>query len=210
MRIAVYGATGMIGSRILRELSSRGHEVIAIARESGKITAMPGVTARSGDILDIEDVAANVKGCDSVVCAYSPGVESPEEKLHNAFASLVQALDTERVKRLIAVGGAGSLEVAPGVQLVDAPHFPAQWKTIALAHRDAMQVLKNSDLDWTILSPSATIEPGERTGKFRLGKDNLLADDKGVSRISAEDYAIALVDELEHPRHIRERFTVGY
>jgi putative NADH-flavin reductase len=200
----------MIGSRILRELSARGHEVIAIARESDKVPALPGVTARSGDIFDNEDVALNVKGSDAVICAYSPGVESPEEKLHKAFASLVAALDAEHVKRLIAVGGAGSLEVAPGLQLVDAPDFPAAWKTIALAHRDAMQVLKNSDLDWTSLSPSAMIEPGERTGKFRLGTDNLLSDSKGESRISAEDYAVALVDELENPQHLRQRFTVGY
>lgn len=210
MKVVLYGATGMIGSRSLRELSSRGHEVIAIARESGKIPALPGVTARTGDILDTEDVAANVKGSDAVICAYSPGVQSVEEKLHKAFGSLTEALDREKVKRLIVVGGAGSLEVAPGMQLVDAPNFPAEWKTIALAHRDAMQVLKKSDLDWTSLSPAALIAPGERTGKFRLGKDNLITDSKGESRISAEDYAVALVDELEHPRHIRERFTVGY
>ena len=111
-----------------------------------------------------------VKGADAVICAYSPGYEAVGDKLHDAFASIVRALDTAGVKRLIAVGGAGSLEVAPGLQLVDSPDFPAAWKEIALKHREALQVIKNSDLDWTSLSPSAMIEPGERTGKFRLSQ----------------------------------------
>ena len=210
MKVVLYGATGMIGSRILRELSSRGHSVRAVARDTAKIPELPGVTARAGDIFDTEDVAANVKGADAVVCAYSPGFESVGDKLHGAFASIVKALDTAGVKRLIAVGGAGSLEVAPGLQLVDSPDFPAPWKEIALKHRDALEVFKNSELDWTSLSPSAMIEPGERTGKFRLAEDSLLTDSKGESRISAEDFAIALVDELEHPQHVRRRFTAGY
>jgi putative NADH-flavin reductase len=210
MKVILYGATGMIGSRILRELSSRGHQVIAVARDTGKIPALPGVTAKAGDIFATEDVAANVKGSDAVVCAYSPGYQSVGDKLHKAFASIVRALDTVGVKRLIVVGGAGSLEIAPGLQLVDAPNFPAEWKEIALAHRDALEAVKNSDLDWTSLSPSALIAPGERTGEFRVGKNSLLSDSKGESRISAEDYAIALVDELESPKHIRQRFTAGY
>lgn len=210
MKVILYGSTGMIGSRILGELSSRGHQVTAVARDAGKIPSLSGVTAKAGDIFDTEDVAANVKGSDAVICAYSPGFESVGDKLHNAFGSIVQAMDTAGVKRLIVVGGAGSLEVAPGVQLVDAPDFPAAWKEIALKHIDALQVVKNSDLEWTSLSPSAMIEPGERTGTFRLDKDNLIVDNKGESHISAEDYAISLVDELEHPNHIRQRFTVGY
>ncbi len=210
MKVTLYGATGMIGSRILRELSSRGHQVTAVARDTGKIPALPGVTTKAGNIFDTEDVAGTVKGADAVICAYSPGYEAVGDKLHDAFASIVRALDTAGVKRLIAVGGAGSLEVAPGLQLVDSPDFPAAWKEIALKHREALQVIKNSDLDWTSLSPSAMIEPGERTGKFRLSNDSLLTDSSGQSRISAEDFAIALVDELEHPKHVRKRFTAGY
>jgi putative NADH-flavin reductase len=114
------------------------------------------------------------------------------------------------VRRFLMVGGAGSLEVAPGLQLVDAPDFPAAWKGIALAHRDALNVLKGSDLDWTSLSPAALIEPGVRTGKFRLGTDQLVMDDKGESKISAEDFAVAAVDELEKNAHVRQRFTLGY
>jgi putative NADH-flavin reductase len=108
------------------------------------------------------------------------------------------------------VGGAGSLEVAPGVQLVDSGHLPAEWKPIALAHREALNVLKASDLDWTSLCPAAYFEPGARTGVFRLGRDELIANERGESRISMEDFAIALVDELERPAHSRQRFSIGY
>jgi hypothetical protein len=114
------------------------------------------------------------------------------------------------VRRFIMVGGAGSLEVAHGLRLVDTPNFPAEWKPIALAHADALEVLKTSDLEWTSVSPAAVVQPGERTGKFRLGKDTLLTDSKGDSKISTGDFAAALVDEVEKPRHIRQRFTVAY
>jgi putative NADH-flavin reductase len=114
------------------------------------------------------------------------------------------------VKRLVVVGGAGALELAPGVQLVDTPTFPAHWKGLALAHRDALPLYQNSDLDWTYVSPSAIIEPGQRTGHYRIGTNQLLTDAKGNSHISAEDFSVALLDELEHPRFVRQRFTVGY
>jgi putative NADH-flavin reductase len=127
-----------------------------------------------------------------------------------ATRTLASGLKRAGVRRFLMVGGAGSLEVAPGLQLVDTPDFPEAWKPYALAHRDALAVLKDSDLDWTNLSPAAFIQPGQRTGKFRLGKDTLVTDEKGGSRISAEDYAVALVDELEKPQYIRQRFTVGY
>jgi putative NADH-flavin reductase len=110
----------------------------------------------------------------------------------------------------LVVGGAGSLEVAPGVQLVDTPNFPQEWKGIALAHRDVLPILKASDLEWTYLSPAALIQPGERTGKFRLGGTQMVTDEKGESRISAEDFAVALVSELETPKHVRQQFTLGY
>jgi uncharacterized protein len=210
MNVVLYGATGMIGSRILKELVSRGHTVTAVVRSAGTVPEMPGVRAESGDVLDSERVASTAKGIDVAICAISPGFESPGKVVTEAFESLIRGLNQAGVRRLITVGGAGSLEVAPGLELVDAPDFPPAWKAIALAHRDALQILKNCNLDWTSLSPAALIEPGERTGKFRLGTDQLLVDQKGASRISAEDYAIALVDELEHPKHIRQRFAVAY
>jgi uncharacterized protein len=128
----------------------------------------------------------------------------------DATRSLIVGLKQAGVKRLIEVGGAGSLLVAPNLRLVDAPNFPAEYKQIALTHADALEVLRTSDLEWTYFSPAAVIQPGERTGKFRLGEDMLVVDEQGNSRISAEDYAIALVDELENPKFIRKRFTIGY
>jgi putative NADH-flavin reductase len=125
---------------------------------------------------------------------------------------LLDGASQAKVKRLIVVGGAGSLEVAPGVRLVDAPAFPAEWKGVGLAHSDALEVYRNSEaeVDWTYVSPPAIIEPGERKGNYRVGGDQLLADEKGDSRISTEDYAVALLDEVEKPRHLRGRFTVAY
>jgi len=127
-----------------------------------------------------------------------------------ATERLVDGLKQAGVKRLLMVGGAGSLEIAPGVQLVDSGYLPDEWKPIALAHRDALEILRASDLDWTSLCPGAFFEPGQRTGVFRLGNDNLVANEKGESRISMEDFAIALVDELETNAHARRRFSVGY
>jgi len=210
MKVVLYGATGMIGSRILTELLARGHQVTAVVRNTAKVPSLPGVLPLHGDQLDPESVSSTARGADAAISAFSPGVEAPGQTLTLAFRSLVKGLKDAGVNRLIVVGGAGSLEVAPGLQLVDTPHFPPAWKAIAEAHRHAMQVLRDSDLDWTSLSPSAVIEPGTRTGKFRLGTDQLIVDEKGESRISAEDYAVALVDELERPQHIRRRFTVGY
>jgi putative NADH-flavin reductase len=211
MNVVLYGATGMIGSRILRELVSRGHSVTAVVRHPGKLPpSLHGVVGLQGDMLVVENVASTALGADAAVSAYGPGFETPGETLKKAFRSLVEGLKKAEVKRLIVVGGAGSLEVSPGVQLIDSPQFPEAWRPIAEAHRDAMEVLRGSGLEWTCLSPAAMIEPGVRTGRFRLGKDQLIVDDKGESRISAEDYAIALVDELEHPEHIRQRFTLGY
>lgn len=209
MNVVLFGASGMIGSRILNELASRGHRVIAIVRDPSKVPANPNVAAVQGDILDPEDVAARVRGADAVVSAYGPGAGDVNDTV-TAMRSLIAGLHKAGVWRLIVVGGAGSLLVAPGTDLIDSGHIPEQWKGIAIAHRDALNLLRESDLAWTYFSPAAFIEPGERTGKFRLGGDSLLTDGQGYSRISAEDYAIALVDELENPKHIRERFTIAY
>jgi putative NADH-flavin reductase len=208
MNVVLFGATGMIGSRVLNELLSRGHKVTAVVRNPSKVPNEPDVKAVQGDVLNTAAVAEIVKGADAVVSAYNPG--SNASAIVDATKSLIAGLKQAEVKRLIEVGGAGSLFVAPNVRLVDAPDFPAEWKPIALAHGDALEVLQKSDLDWTYFSPAAFVQPGERTGKFRLGKDTLLSDEKGNSRISAEDYAIALADELENPKHIGQRFTIAY
>ena len=209
MNVVLYSPTGMIGSRVLTELLSRGHSVTAIARDPSKVPAKPGVNAVKGDIFDTADVAAKTIGADAVISAYGPGTGDVND-LIKATRSLIAGLDKSDVKRLIFVGGAGSLLVAPGVDIIDAGHLPEEYKAIAIAHRDAKKLLRESDLDWTYFSPAVFIQPGERTGKFRLGTDSLISDEKGNSAISAEDYAIALVDELESPKHVRQQFTAAY
>jgi putative NADH-flavin reductase len=212
MKLALYGATGTIGQRILAEALRRGHTVTAIARDPSKLTVHDAnVTAVAGDMLDAENVAALVAGHDAVISAFGPSHEAPHTVI-DAARSLIGGLSKAGVKRLIVVGGAGSLEVAPGVQIVDTPDFPEAWKPVALAARDALTVYRTEGdgIDWTYFSPAALIQPGERTGVFRLGGDNLVVDAEGNSRISAEDYAIALLDEIEHPQYIRQRFTAAY
>ena len=209
MKVTLYGATGAIGSRILNELLSRGHSVTAVARDISKLNPKKGLTAKTGNAEDPRSVAETAKGSDAVISAYSPGFETPQ-KLVDTVKSLIAGLKQAGVKRFLMVGGAAGLEVAPGVLVIDSPDFPAAWKPIAQAHIDALKVLRTADLDWTYFSPAALIAPGQRTGNFRLGTNRLLADSKGVSQISAEDYAIAMVDELEKGRHIRERFTAAY
>jgi uncharacterized protein len=200
--VAVIGASGRAGSAILKELSDRGHKITAIARNPEKIATLPNVTAKKGDVLDKDGLAALLQGHDAVVSAVH--FASSDAK------TLIEAVRASGAKRYLVVGGAGSLEVAPGQRLVDQPDFPAAYKTEALKGAEFLDLLKGEkQLDWTFLSPSALFVPGERTGKFRLGKDTLLANDKGSS-ISFEDYAIALVDEIEKPAHSRQRFTVGY
>jgi putative NADH-flavin reductase len=203
MKVALIGASGNIGSQILAEALSRGHQVTGIARNVEKIVAKPGVTPKRGDLADTAGMAALLRGHDAVI-------SSVRFKTFNA-AQLIDPVKQSGVKRLIVVGGAGSLEVKPGVALLDTPEFPAVAKEEATAGRETFDALRQqNDLEWTFLSPSAMIGPGERTGKFRLGKDQLLVGADGKSRISIPDFAIALVDELEKRQHIRQRFTVGY
>lgn len=203
MSIALIGATGFIGSRILTELVSRGHTVTAIVRNPEKVPALAGVTAVKGDILDKDGLARLLAGHEAAI--------SSVHYLASDADALLGAVKQSGVKRYLVVGGAGSLEVAPGVKLVDTPEFPAIYLDEARKGAAYLDLLKqDKTLDWTFLSPSAIIAPGERTAKFRLGLDQLLVDGNGDSRISAEDYAIALVDELEKPAHSRRRFTVGY
>lgn len=203
MKVALIGATGNVGLRLLAELLRRGHEVTGIARHTEKLQPQPGLTAERGDVNDEEGLAHLLAGHDAVVSAVTFASVNPR--------TLIDAVKKAGVGRLLVVGGAGSLEVAPGVQVVDTPDFPEAWKGEAQAGRDFLNALLNEgELEWTFLSPSALFVPGERTGKFRIGADQLLVGENGESKISMEDYAIAMVDELETPRHSRRRFTVGY
>lgn len=209
MNIVLFGASGMIGSRLLTELVSRGHQLTAVVRDPAKIEAHENTVATAGNIFDPASVAEAASGADLVISAYGPGPAN-SELLVSATQALIAGVQSSGVKRLIMVGGAGTLEVAPGMRLVDTPNFPPEWKGIALAHGEALELLKTSLLDWTSASPAAYIHPGDRTGKFRLGTDQLIVNDKGESEISAEDFSIAIADEAEKPHYIRKRFTAAW
>jgi uncharacterized protein len=203
MKIAVTGASGRAGSCITAELTRRGHSVTAIARNPGKIAKLAGVTAVAGDANDRAAIAKLWSGHDAAV--------SSIHFLASDVETLIGAAKDSGVPRYLVVGGAGSLEVAPGVRLVTTPNFPAQYKAEAekgAAFLDRLQ--REKELNWTFLSPSALFEFGSRTRKFRLGDDQLLVDSAGKSWISFEDFAVAIADEIERPAHIRTRFTVGY
>jgi putative NADH-flavin reductase len=213
MKIALIGPTGFVGSAVLKELLARGHEVLAVARDPAKLAPQAGLAVRQADVLQADAVAAAVQGADAVVSAYNAGWTNPN--LHADFLRGSQAITAgvkqAGLKRLIVVGGAGSLFVSPGVQLVDTPEFPAQWKPGALAAREALNLLRGeTSLDWSFLSPPAHLEPGERRGSYRVGADELLSDAQGYSQISVADLAMAIVDELEAPKHQQRRFTVAY
>jgi putative NADH-flavin reductase len=203
MKIAVVGASGNAGSRIVTELASRGHIVTAIARHPEKITARANITAKQGDAMDQDGLTRLFAGHDEAI--------SSVHFLDSDPARLIGAISESKVGRYLVVGGAGSLEVAPGVRLVTTPGFPVVYKAEAEKGGAFLDLLRQQkELNWTFLSPSALFTAGERTGKFRLGTDQLLTASDGKSWISFEDFAVALADEIERPAHIRRRFTVGY
>ncbi|QPF71734.1 NAD(P)-dependent oxidoreductase [Roseateles sp. DAIF2] len=214
MKVALIGPTGFVGKAVLAELLARGHEVVALARDPAKLEARPGLTVVQADVLQAEAVAQAVRGSDAVVSAYNPGWGVAD--LYAEFLQGTQAIyagvKAAEVKRLLVVGGAGSLYAAPGLQIVDLPDFPAEWKTGALAAREALNLIKQeSSLDWTFLSPAPHLEPGERRGSYRSSLETPVLDAEGQpGRISTADLAVAIVDELEQRQHIRRRFTVGY
>ncbi|WP_376797068.1 NAD(P)-dependent oxidoreductase [Thermogemmatispora sp.] len=215
MKLIVFGATGNIGQRIIQEALNRGHEVKGVARHPERLAlSHPRFSLEAGNVLDPAEVARLVSGYDVVISAIGPARETAEDPrvVVQAAQALIEGLKRAGVRRLVVVGGAGSLEVAPGVQLMDAPGFPPAWRPIATAAREALEVYRQQggDLDWTYLSPAAFIEPGQRTGRYRVGTEQLVTDEKGESRISMEDYAVALLDEVERPRFVRQRFTVAY
>ena len=202
MSIALIGASGNAGSRILKELTDRGHHVTAITRHPEKVAKLPNVTSIQGDVFNKDALVSLLKGSDIVISAVH--YTASDSRI------LIDAVKAAGVKRYLVVGGAGSLEVAPGVKLFNTPDFPEAYKPEATKGGAFLDLLREEkELDWTFLSPSAMFVPGERTGKFRLGRDQLLASENGSS-ISFEDYAVALVDEIEKPKHRRQRFTVGY
>ena len=207
MNVVLFGATGNSGSSILQELVRRGHRVTAVARDTSKLPAT--VTAVQDDLSSVDKIASIIAGADVVVSAYAPPPGDPDALL-GVTEREIQAVKLAGNARLIVVGGAGLLEVAPGISLIASGHLPEQYLPIARAHQKALEILKKSDVNWTYFSPGAYFVPGERTGKFRLGTTGLIADAKGDSRISFEDYAIAVVDEIEKPAHERGQMSIGY
>jgi putative NADH-flavin reductase len=207
MNVVLYGATGNSGQRILQELISRGHHVTAVARDTSKLPS--NVTSVQDDLSNVDKTASIISGADVVVSAYGPP-PGDTDALLGVTERQIQAVRKAGNPRLIVVGGAGLLEVAPGVSLIASGHLPADYLPIAISHQKALALLKNSDVNWTYFSPAAYFIPGQRTGKFRLGTTNLVTDEKGDSRISFEDYAIALVDEIEKPAHERGQLSIGY
>ncbi|AKJ69744.1 3-beta hydroxysteroid dehydrogenase [Pandoraea thiooxydans] len=203
MKIALIGATGNVGQRLTDEALRRGHTVTAISRHASRLPASPSLLTRDVDLHDSAALAEALEGSDIALSAV---------RFQDASAPAITGpVKRAGIRRLLVVGGAGSLEVAPGLQLVDTPEFPDAYKKEALAGRDFLNALRQEpELDWTFVSPSALFAPGERTGNFRVGQDTLLTDALGKSWISMEDFAIAFLDEVERPRHSRQRFTVGY
>jgi hypothetical protein len=207
------GASGLMGSAILREALARGHQVTAIGRHPEKLPHHPNLVPVKGDVANETETAAQAAGHDALISAYSPdkGVADVYQQHLAAYRAILRSAKKAGVKRFLVVGGVGSLEVEPGVLYLDTPAFPEAWKTPARANRDVLALLRaEPEMEWTCLSPPAMSEPGERTGRFRLGGDQLLRDADGRSWISAEDYAVAMLDEVENPQHVRQRFTVGY
>ena len=211
MKIALIGASGFIGSGLLAEALSRGHQVTALVGRPERLAPAAGLTAQGTDVMDAARLSAQLAGHDAVISAFSGHAQEGVRAYYNRGVDAILAATRQAgVPRLLMVGGAGSLEVAPGVRVVDSPDFAAQWKDTALGAGDTLDKLRQeSALDWTLLSPAAVIAPGPRTGQFRLGGDQLLTDANGDSKISVADYAVAIMDELEHPAHSRQRFSVA-
>ncbi|MCW2481121.1 NAD(P)-dependent oxidoreductase [Candidatus Symbiopectobacterium sp. NZEC135] len=202
MKVALIGATGMAGSEILKELVARGHQVTAIARNTTAIPQHDAVTPLALDVSDRDGLSAALRGHDAAISAVRFQAVEPSH--------LIEAVSQSGVTRYLVVGGAGSLEVA-GTRLLDTPDFPDAYRPEATRGAEFLAALRQHDeLSWSFLSPSALFTPGPRTGHFRLGKDTLLVDEAGNSAISAGDFSVALVDELEQDNHLKSRFTVGY
>ncbi|GAB2544253.1 NAD(P)-dependent oxidoreductase [Rhodanobacter koreensis] len=213
MKIALFGATGHLGQGILHEALSRGYEVIAVVRDPSRLAQRNDkLKVVTGDVAQPAGWIDAVRGVDAVVASLSARRDGNPDNVPANADVLLDNLPKAGVKRLLWVGGAGSLEVAPGVKVIDDPHFPGAWKPEAKAQGQALDVFRASqaDVDWTYISPAALIEDGERSGKYRVGGDRLLVDADGVSRITVPDYAVALLDRIEKHDALRQRITVAY
>jgi putative NADH-flavin reductase len=213
LRLVLFGAGGMVGSRIAKEALARGHHVTAVQRSPGGLD-LDGkhVMTVEGDATDPGSVARLAKGADAVVSAVSPRNPPGAGTLPRAARALLEGVRRAGVRRLVVVGGSGSLSVGPSTMLLDSPGFPEAYKPEAHEHLEALHVFRREGqgVDWTFVSPPAAVAPGERTGKYQVGQDNLLVATDGQSHISAEDYAVALVDELEKGANKGRRMTVAW
>lgn len=214
-KVVIIGASGFVGSAILNEALSRGIEVTAVVRHPEKIkNSNPNLKIIKADISSADVVAEVVKGADAVISAYNPGWTNPNmyEDTLNTYPAILNGVKKAGVKRLQIVGGAGTLFVSPGVRVIDTGAIPAEiiGGVKSLGEFYLNTLIKEKDTDWAFFSPAGTIAPGERTGKYKLGKDDLIVNSKGESNISVEDYAKAMIDELENPQHHQTRFTIGY
>jgi len=214
-KVLLIGATGFVGSAILNELTARGHQVTAVVRHPEKLEGKKGVTAVKGDVSDTEAICKLAEGKDAVISAYNPGWTNPDiaRLINENYPKILSATKQSGVNRLLIVGGAGTLFCAPGLRVVDSGAIPDEImggvRPLGNFYLDTL--MKEDDIDWVFLSPAGAFdEKGERTGNYRLGKDDLIVDANGQSHISVQDYAKAMVDELETPAHHKERFTIGY
>ncbi len=213
--VLLIGATGFVGSAILNELLTRGHKVTAVVRDPAKLEAKAGVEAVKADVADVEEISRLAQGKDAVISAYNPGWTNPDiaTLISENYPKILAAAKQSGVERLLIVGGAGTLFCAPGLRVVDSGAIPEaiMGGVRPLGDFYLNTLMRENDIDWTFFSPAGTFdENGERTGKFRLGKDDLIVDENGNSHISVQDYAVAMVDELENEEHHKERFTIGY
>ena len=216
MKIVVFGATGNVGQRVVAEALRRGHEVVGVVRDPAAVQSPDKrIKLVKGDATNAGDVARIARGADAVVSAISPRPNArgmPAPSLAANSRAMIKGLRDAKVNRVLYVGGASSLEVAPGKALADMPDFPEIYREEAREGRDALAIWRNEakGLDWTYLSPAAEIAPGKRTGKYRTTDEKLLVDEKGKSFITFEDYAVAVLDEVERPQHVAKRFGVAY
>lgn len=214
-KTALIGASGFVGSAILKELLSRGYEVEALVRNPENVKVNnPHLTVKKVDVADTKALAADLKGYDTIISAYNPGWTNPD--IYNLtlqnYPRILEAAKEAGVKRLLIVGGAGTLFCAPGLRVVDSGAIPAEiMGGVKSLGKFYLETLNNEkDIDWVFFSPAGVLEPGEATGTYRLGKDDLIVDSNGNSHITVDDYAKAMVDELDTPSHHKERFTIGY
>jgi len=215
MKLVLIGASGFVGSAVLAEALERGHRVTAIVRRPERLSPHQNLRALRGDVFDVAATAEQLRGHDALISAFATGRDEDRDDVCQANVdgsrAIIKAAKSAGLSRILIVGGAGSLEVAPGVQLVDTPQFPQEVKPKALAAREALHLIRSEgELEWTYVSPSPVLKPGGKTGHFRYGGDAVLMTDQGPTTITTGDLAVAILNEIEKPEHVRKRFTVGY